>query len=248
MRRRHNKFRYRPRRRNLGDQLMAMLNPPDAGIGVLSGVRPRNMIAVLPILGGAIANGYVRGQLIPSLSFMPKVLKSGLGNYLLGVGTSGVIGAIAGYFDFGIGQSMFVGGVSETAISAFAEGYAKRGTAKGWLAPVTPNLGGLFGMGEELEGCEGYGCGEEIEGLGLGPDDRFNMGLGPDDRFNMGDFVSPGQITGAMEIPSQAGQYPMPAQAMQPMAQLPGGPRRGPRMANTDDLEQSLLGELISQS
>lgn len=192
---RRRKFGYRPSKRNPITNVLEMLSgAPPVSAGMFSGVQPRNMVAVLPILGGALLNGQIRGKWIPALTWMPNILKGGLGNYLLGIGTSGLIGAIAGYFNYGVGQSMFVGGVSETAISAFAEGWSKKS-----FSPLFPRM----------SGCEGYGCmGEDLEGMS---EDLEGLALGPEDTFRMGDFTSPMQTSHALQMPSAAGQYPMPA-------------------------------------
>ena len=217
------KFSYRPHRRNWGGALAAALNPPAGEIGVLSGVQPRNLVAVLPILGGAIANGYIRGQLLPSLGFMPNIVKKGIGNYAVGVATSGIIGAIAGYFDPAIGRSMFVGGISETAISAFAESYAgfKSSGVTGIIDPLKPNLSGL--SGSELEGCGPLGC------AGMG-------GVQLDDAFNLGDFVSTPQIQAPLQMPSAS--HPMIPTA-QNAAQ--------PVYATTNAADSAVLSEMIMQ-
>jgi hypothetical protein len=88
------------------------MNPPEAGGGVLAGVKPKNLIGVVPVVGGVIANGMLTKFAAEKLPL--GFVKKGLGNYALGLVGAGVIGAVGGRINPRVGHSMFIGAVVET--------------------------------------------------------------------------------------------------------------------------------------
>jgi len=73
------------------------MNPPTVGgayAGALSGVQPKNITGVTPILGGYIANALFTSAIS---KFIPHT-QSGLGSYVLGLVNSGLLGLVAKRF------------------------------------------------------------------------------------------------------------------------------------------------------
>ncbi len=107
--------RRRKHRRGHSYSSLLGMNPPEAvsgAQGVLAGVQPKNLVGVVPVVGGVIANGMLTKFAADKIPV--DFVKHGWGNYLLGLVSAGVIGAAAGRINKKVGHGMFIGGVVET--------------------------------------------------------------------------------------------------------------------------------------
>lgn len=178
---------FSPLKFNLGQYV----NPPQVSGsygGVLSGVRPKNITGVVPVIGGyainAMISGYIAGK-IP-------MIKSGAGNYALGLVSAGLIGAAAGaILGRNVGEGVFTGAVVEPIVRAVRDVSSK----------------GFGALG--LSGWEGSESWEFQDLPGALTDNVRGQPVG------MGDFSTPGQITAAMPTESSTSQYSLPAATAQ---------------------------------
>lgn len=90
-------------------------NPSAVASGIAAGFKPSNLTAALPIIGGAIANGLLRGM----ISSRVPMLAKGLPSILLGLGTAGLVGMAGGYVSPKIGKAMALGGGVEVLSELF---------------------------------------------------------------------------------------------------------------------------------
>jgi hypothetical protein len=92
------------------------------------------------VVGGALGNAWLSGMVG---SFLPGMLQSGIGNYAVGLGTAGVLGAGVGMVAPKQAGKVFFGGVLEVVTRAVKE----------YVVPMIPGM----------SGCSGYGC---MNGMG----------------------------------------------------------------------------------
>ncbi len=176
---------------NFGHYVSA--NPPTVSAkyaGALSGVEPKNVSGVVPILGGYIANALFTSAMS---KFIPHT-QSGLGSYALGLVNSGLLGLVARRF---VGQDFARGMV----IGARAEPIVRlvRDVNAGGLAALS--LKGIDGQFEDRPGA----LEDNIIGQTLGD-------------FSTPGQISSAQpsesSTSQYSLPSAGAQAPAPQQAM----------------------------------
>lgn len=175
-------FGFSPLKFNLGSYVSA--NPPTVGGsygGVLSGVQPKNISGVVPIIGGyalnAIVSNYTAGK-IP-------MTKTGIGNYALSLVNAGLLGALAGMvFGKNVGSSVLTGAIVEPVVRAVRD---------------------VSNSGFSALSLKAYDN-EDIfqDRPGALTDNIIGQ------QTALGDFTTPGQITGASPTESSMSQYSLP--------------------------------------
>lgn len=208
--------KYNMAKRKHGYRKLLAMNPPAMGggamSGTLSGFNLSNITGLVPILGGAIANGIIKGIVQPRL---PSMFQRGIGGIASSIVSSGLVGGL-GYAFFGprIGAAMLKGGLIETGAQAF-------------LTARDQGFGVAFGMsgvdyGHWLEstgmsGCPGCAMGFPPRPGTTMPYGPFSPGMPP----GMRDYADPRQINNAMNTDGMhTAQYPLPQPGVVPMTTM----------------------------
>lgn len=110
-------FGLNPRRNRMSRRRKSHRNPPSAAAGITAGLRPHNIIGVMPYLAGAIANGILRGAIGKRFS----MVSSGLPGLALGIGTAGIVGLLGHQISGAVGAAMLDGALIETGSDAFTQ-------------------------------------------------------------------------------------------------------------------------------
>lgn len=121
---------------------MASLRRPVQAL--TSAFRPKLLIRAGTVVGGALGNAYLTGMVS---SYLPSMLASGPGNYAVGLGTAGLMGAALGALPMtrNVAGDVFFGGVIEVATRAIKE----------YVVPMIP---GLSGLGDYLSTADAAGA------------------------------------------------------------------------------------------
>jgi len=131
---RNSRFRYRRRRgraRRRGGRRRRR-NPFAITKSITAGFQPKILTKAATITGGALGNAWFSGMVS---GFLPGMLQSGVGNYVVGLGTAGVLGAGVGMVAPRMAGDVFLGGVLEVVTRAVKE----------YVLPVLPGMSGFVG-------------------------------------------------------------------------------------------------------
>lgn len=129
-RRRRRSFNRRRRRYNTG--ALSLRRP----FGTLTaGFQPRVLTRAAVITGGALGNAWLSGMIS---GFLPSALQAGVGSYVTGLASAGVLGAGVGMVSPRLAGDVFFGGVLEVVTRA----------VKQYVLPVIP---GMSGMGDYFQ-------------------------------------------------------------------------------------------------
>lgn len=115
-------FGANPRRRKMARHRRHRKNPPSATAGLTAGLSNKNIVGVLPYIGGAILNGVVRGLVGKQFP----AVNSGIPGAAVGVLTAGLVGWAGHQVNGQIGEAMLDGALIEVGTDAFDQ--IKKGT------------------------------------------------------------------------------------------------------------------------
>ena len=175
-------YNYRRKRSRNSSWVPAYAHNPSRAIsGVTAAFDVKTLSSTLPVIGGFIGNKYV-SNFLSSLSFVPSMLKSGIGRSALDVLSAGILGAGVGMVSKAHGGEFLLGGLIQ----------AMTGVAQAYVMPVL----GVKAMGEYLT----VGNTQDLVNLGSyftveaskhlkqlnGADEPFGMN-GSDEPFGMND-------------------------------------------------------------
>ncbi len=186
---------FSPMKFKVGDYVS--MNPPQvqqAYAGALSGVQPKNVTGITPILGGYIANALFTSAMS---KFIPYT-NAGAGSYLLGLVNSGLLGLAAKHFvGAEFARGMVVGARAEPIVRALKDistGGLSALSLKGWDEDGLSERFGASGKFEDRPGA----LQDNIRGQPF-----------------LGDFTTPGQVGSAQPTESSTSQYSLPAAGAQ---------------------------------
>jgi len=130
--RRHRRKRHYNRRGRKGRRRYS--RNPDGGVtlrrpmaAIMAGFKPNTLMKAGVVVGGAIGNAWLASMVS---GFLPEVLKTGPGNYLVGLGTAGLLGAGVGMLAPRFAAPVFFGGVLEVVTRA----------VKQYIVPLIPGI------------------------------------------------------------------------------------------------------------
>ena len=134
----HNRRHHRRSRRYnaSGGGALSIRRPFEA---LKSGFKPQLLTKGAVVLGGFVANSLLLNQ-VNKLGFVAAFLKAGPGSYVIGLGTAGLAGALAGTVMPGYGVTLAFGGVLQQLVRAYNQ----------YLAPMSSYLPKLGAFGDYL--------------------------------------------------------------------------------------------------
>ena len=204
------RFNYRRHRaRNTSWVPSFAMNPGGGSLSVKKpgqalayGFSPTLLAKGAVTLAGWVGNAWATKQL-SGLSFMPSMLKSGVGSYAVGLASAGLTGALTSIVMPGYGMSVAFGGV----LQQFAKAYNQ------YVAPMStalPTLGSMEDYATQADvaaarplGCMNGGCmggGEELFNEAMIPSDGGSGLLGCMNGNCMGDYLTPAAAAAARPL------------------------------------------------
>lgn len=131
-------------------------NPGVTG-ALTAGFSPRAVLRTLPVIGGMFGNTIVTGWVS---RMMPDFLASGPGNYVVGLGSAGLLGAAVGMLRPRWAAPVFMGGVIEVMTRILRQ----------WVMPVVGSgvsgLGRYFNTWQQSSALGKFNLWQQAPGLG----------------------------------------------------------------------------------
>ena len=106
------------------------------------GFTPKTLAKGAVVLGGVVGNAAVT-KFLDGMSFMPSMLKAGIGSYAVGLGTAGLTGALVSLVAPGYGAPVAFGGVLQQMVRAYNQYVTP-------MSGVLPKLGEMGDMDDYL--------------------------------------------------------------------------------------------------
>ncbi len=186
--------------------------------GFLAALKPSNMVGVLPILGGVIADGIFTkflGEKIP-------YTRRGIGSIALGIAGAGLIGMVGRYGSKALGDGLFVGGMVGTLGCAF--------------------------QGLMTQGVRSLSLGDDLDGFGdINPNPWTQYSFQGMGNFTTPGAIAhamPSESTMSQySLPNTNAQF-MP----QAQLQMPQTPAQGYQARHMADYESGAVGAMMSGS
>jgi len=170
--------------RLLGFNVGAMSVRQPSGSGkIMDAVSPKNLMGVMPVVAGVIANSMLTGMLAGKIP----MTKGGVGNYALGIAGAGVVGGLGSLISADVGSGAFIGGVVEV-VGRIVKDIRDKG-----FGAIS-----LSGLDDDEA--------PDLSGFGEGPyQDPYAAGF-----QGMGEFITPRAIQAAIPSESTQSQYALP--------------------------------------